>query len=95
MAVPKDPPAYGERNVGIVKGEPDEGEPHVRFDEGEQGRPSGPLWHGGIRALSERARNQLAVAWGGWEATKPVPYSAQAADGGLGVHRDGRGWRAE
>ena len=25
-------------------GEPDEGKPHVRFDEGEQGRPSGLLW---------------------------------------------------
>ena len=25
-------------------GEPDEGKPHVRFDEGEQGQPSGLLW---------------------------------------------------
>jgi len=25
-------------------GEPYEGEPHVRFDEGEQGRPSGLAW---------------------------------------------------
>jgi hypothetical protein len=37
-------------------GEPDEGEPHVRFDEGEQGRPSGSLWRGGLRPLPERVR---------------------------------------
>jgi len=30
-------------------GEPYEGEPHVRFDEGEQGRPSGCLGYGRLR----------------------------------------------
>jgi hypothetical protein len=37
-------------------GEPDEGEPHVRFDEGEQGRPSGPAWWDGYALHSERGR---------------------------------------
>jgi len=58
-------------------GEPDEGKPHVRFDEGEQGRLSGSLRRDGLRPPLERMETRLVNAWDGWGPANPVPYSTQ------------------
>jgi hypothetical protein len=57
-------------------GEPYEGEPHVRFDEGEQGRPSGCLGYGRLRhSPGNGEQTSWPLTYGCWEITEPVPYS--------------------
>ena len=56
-------------------GEPDEGKPHVRFDEGEQERLSGSLWQDGLRPPLESVETRLVNAWDGWGPANPVLYS--------------------
>ncbi len=59
-------------------GEPCAGEPHARFDEGEQGKSSGCLWLGRLRHSSGNGEQMgwPREAYRHWEQTEPVLYSA-------------------
>ena len=58
-------------------GEPYEGKPHVRFDEGEQGRPAGRRRLDLLRhSVGNAEPTGLGRAYRRWAVTKPVPYSA-------------------
>jgi len=62
-------------------GEPYEGEPHVRFDEGEQGRPSGCPGYGRLRHSPGNGEpTSWPLTYGCWEIAEPVPYSTTCQD---------------